>query len=140
MKQYDSPQWPIIPKRKRGRRSNTVLAPLRNQLSFDQLDHLRSIATTYTPDLHDAAAVEVLLVLLEVCYILELSPSRLNYIFGKRHLHTLLTWGDILPAMRRPAHVRRAWVWVSNRPRPRLYAINEEGCIQIDPPRSPQEE
>jgi hypothetical protein len=139
MEQYDSRNCPIFSFR-RQRRPNTMLAPQRNRLSHNQLELLRSIATTYTPDMRDAAAVEVLLVLLEVCNILDLSPSRLNFIFGKRNVHTLLTWGDILPPMRRPSDVRRAWVWLSNRPRPRLYPIDEEGCIQTDQSRKSREE
>jgi hypothetical protein len=88
------------------------------------------IASTYTPDLHDPAAVEVLLVLLEVCHILDLSEHRLHKIFGAQ-LHALQTWGDIVPPKQRPPQLRRAWVWVPNTYQPKLHPIAEDGAIHI---------
>ena len=101
-----------------------------NHLSQKQMKELQVIVGTYTPDLHDPAAVEVLLVLLEVCHILQLSEHRLGKIFGS-YLHALETWGDIVPPKRRPPQLRRAWVWVPNTYQPRLYPIGEDGTICI---------
>ena len=103
-----------------------------NHLSQKQAKELQVIAGTYTPDLHDPAAVEVLLVLLEVCHILQLSEYRLGKIFGS-HLHALETWGDIVPPKRRPPQLQRAWVWVPNTYQPRLYPIAADGTICIYP-------
>ena len=103
-----------------------------NHLSQNQAKELQVIAGTYTPDLHDPAAVEVLLVLLEVCHILQLSDYRLGKIFGS-HLHALATWGDIVPPKRRPPQLQRAWVWVPNTYQPRLYPIAADGTICIYP-------
>ena len=102
-------------------------------LSQKQVKELGMIAGTYMPDLHDPAAVEVLLVLLELCHILQLSDYRLAKIFGSR-LHDLETWGDIVPPKRRPPQLQRAWVWVPNTYQPRLYPIEADGTIQIYAP------
>jgi hypothetical protein len=101
-----------------------------NHLSRQQVKEVQLIVGTYTPDLHDPAAVEVLLVLLEVCHILQLSEQRLGTIFGS-YLHALETWGDIVPPKRRPPQLQRAWVWVPNTWQPRLYPIGEDGTICI---------
>ena len=53
-----------------------------NHLTQEQAGAFRTIVDTYIPDLHDPAAVEVLLVLLEVCHILEVSDYRMRKIFG----------------------------------------------------------
>ncbi len=102
-----------------------------NYLTPEQLAALRTIVHTYLPDLSDPAAVEVLLVLLEVCHILDLSDYRLRQIFGGRQLHALETWGDIVPPKQRPAELHRAWVWPSNTYQPQLYPIAEDGTIRI---------
>ena len=91
----ESPVRP--PKRKRAYRRHIEPAGTRGQLSRAQLEQLQAVAQTYTPDLHDAAAVEVLLVLLEVGHILELSEGQLDRIFGPRCLRVLNTWGDVIP-------------------------------------------
>jgi hypothetical protein len=101
--------------------------PQRNRLSNVQVDHLKAIAGTYTPDLHDPAAVEVLLVLLEVCRILDLSESRLEAIFSPRYLYALTTWGDVVPPKQRPARLQRAWVWLPNQYAPKLHPIGDDG-------------
>jgi hypothetical protein len=102
-----------------------------NYLSQQQVGDLRTIVDTYIPDLHDPAAVEVLLVLLEVCHILEVSDYRMRKIFGARQLHALETWGDIVPPKRRPPQLRRAWVWVPNTYQPKLHPIAEDGTIRV---------
>jgi hypothetical protein len=105
-----------------------------NYLSPDQARALRAIVDTYSPDLHDPAAVEVLLVLLAVCQILDVSDHRLRQIFGSRQLHALDTWGDIVPPKQRPGELRRAWVWLPNTAGPQLYPISADGAIQIYAP------
>ena len=105
--------------------------PLMNQLSREQEGYFRTIANTYIPDMVDPAAVEVLLVLLEVCHILDLIPTVLARIFGARVLAALETWGDLVPPRRRPGLVRRAWVWLPNQARPRLYPLADDGTIRV---------
>ncbi len=105
--------------------------PLMNQLSAEQVGHFRTIANTYIPDMYDPAAVEVLLVLLEVCHILDLIPTVVARIFGARVLAALETWGDLVPPRRRPGLVRRAWVWLPNQARPRLYPLADDGTIRV---------
>ena len=105
--------------------------PLMNQLSAEQVGHFRTIANTYIPDMYDPAAVEVLLVVLEICHILDLTPAVVEQIFGVRVLAALETWGDLVPPRRRPSLLRRAWVWLSNQPRPRLYPIGDDGTIRL---------
>lgn len=102
-----------------------------NYLSAEQFAALRTIVGTYLPDLSDPAAVEVLLVVLEVCHILDLSDYRLRQVFGSRQLHALETWGDIVPPKQRPSELHRAWVWPSNTYQPKLYPIAEDGTIRI---------
>ena len=107
-----------------------------NYLSPEQACDLHTIVNTYIPDLSDPAAVEVLLVLLEVCHILDISDYRMRQIFGARQLHALETWGDIVPPKQRPPALQRAWVWVPNTYQPKLYPIAEDGTIRIysEPP------
>ena len=102
-----------------------------NYLNQQQAGDLRAIVDTYIPDLHDPAAVEVLLVLLEVCHILEVSDYRLRKIFDARHLHVLETWGDIVRPKRRPHQLQRAWVWVPNTYQPKLHPIAEDSTIHV---------
>ena len=105
--------------------------PLMNQLSAEQVRLFRTIANTYIPDMYDPAAVEVLLVVLEICHILDLTPGIVARIFGARVLATLETWGDLVPPRRRPGLVRRAWVWLPNQTRPGLYPIDGDGTIHV---------
>ena len=105
--------------------------PLMNHLSAEQVGDLRAIANTYIPDMYDPAAVEVLLVLVEVCHVLDLIPTVLEQIFGVRVLAVLETWGDLVPPRRRPGLVRRAWVWLPNQARPKLYPIADDGTIHV---------
>ena len=105
--------------------------PLMNQLSAEQVRLFRTIANTYIPDMYDPAAVEVLLVLLEICHILDLTPAIVARIFGERVLAALETWGDLVPPRRRPDVVRRAWVWLPNQTRPGLYLVADDGTIRL---------
>ena len=105
--------------------------PLMNHLSAEQVGHFRTVANTFIPDMYDPAAVEVLLVVLEICHILDLTPGVVEQIFGTRVLAVLETWGDIVPPRRRPGLVRRAWVWLPNQARPRLYPIADDGTIRL---------
>jgi hypothetical protein len=102
-----------------------------NQLSVEQAGHFRTVVATYIPDMDDPAAVEVLLVLVEICHILDLLPSVMDQIFGTRLLRGLATWGDLIPPRRRPGIVRRAWVWLPNQPRPKLYCIENDDTIRL---------
>ena len=95
------------------------------------IGHFRTIANTYIPDMYDPAAVEVLLVVLEICHILDLTPTVVEQIFGVRVLVALETWGDLVPPRRRPGLVRRAWVWLPNQSRPGLYPIGADGTIRV---------
>jgi hypothetical protein len=104
--------------------------PLMNQLSAEQVGLFRTIANTYIPDMYDPAAVEVLLVLLEICHVLDLTPGIVARIFGARVLAALETWGDLVPPRQRPDVVRRAWVWLPNQARPGLYPI-DDGTIRL---------
>jgi hypothetical protein len=100
-----------------------------------QIEHLRMIINTLAHDLHDPATVEILLVLLEVFYTLDVSDYYLRKLYGARCLHALRTWGDIVPPKRRPPQLTRAWVWVPNRYQPKIYPIAEDGTLRIyDPP------
>ena len=105
--------------------------PLMNHLSAEQVGLFRAVANTYIPDMYDPAAVEVLLVLVEICHILDLIPTVLEQIFGVRVLAALETWGDLVPPRRRPGLVRRAWVWLPNQARPRLYPLADDGTIRV---------
>jgi hypothetical protein len=102
-----------------------------NHLTQEQAGAFRTIVDTYIPDLHDPAAVEVLLVLLEVCHILEVSDYRMRKIFGARQLHALATWGDIVPPKQRPPQLQRAWVWAPNTYQPKLYPIAADGTVRV---------
>jgi hypothetical protein len=95
----------------------------------DQIQRLRVIVATYAPDLGDPAAIEVLLVLLEVCRIFDPAEQTLSSIFWPRLLERLDNWGDCAPERRRPAQVQRVWVWLPNQQTPRLLPIGEDGMI-----------
>ena len=123
-----TPAHPARPKRAYRPRT----APAGAQVSGPQLQQLQAVAQTYTPDMDDAAAVEVLLVLLEVGHILELSEGQIDRIFGRRCRRVLDTWGDVLPPRARAAEVQRAWVWLPNRRGPALYPIGEDGAIRVE--------
>ena len=105
-----------------------------NYLSAEQVGLFRTVAVTFIPDMYDPAAVEVLLVLLEICHILDLTPAVVEQIFGVRVLAALETWGDLVPPRERPDPLRRAWVWLSNQPRPRLYPVAGDGTIRVREP------
>ena len=108
--------------------------PLMNQLSAEQVRLFRTIANTYIPDMYDPAAVEVLLVVLEICHILDLTPGSVARIFGARVLAALETWGDLVPPRRRPGVVRRAWVWLPNQARPGALPLEDDGTIHVREP------
>ena len=97
--------------------------PLMNVLSVGQKQQFKCLIDTYTPDLHDPAAVEVLLVLLEICRILDLLPHEVDRLFTSRVLKALASYGDTAPPKARPSPIQRAWVWLSNQPQPELHQI-----------------
>ena len=57
--------------------------PLMNQLSARQVAQFQSLAAIYRADLLDPAAWEALLLLLEICNILDLLPTVIERIFGE---------------------------------------------------------
>src|SRR4051794_963548 len=56
--------------------------PLMNQLSPGQVRQFQSLAAVYRADLLDPGAWEALLLLLEICNILDLLPGVVERIFG----------------------------------------------------------
>ena len=100
-----------------------------SELQQDQLSHISEIASTYSADTDDPTSLEVLLVLQEVCHILEISHYEMVSIFGKRTLHTLRTWGSDRPENGSPSKPRRVWIWCPNAPRPVRCKILDDGTI-----------
>ena len=100
-----------------------------SDLQQDQLSHISEIASTYSADTDDPTSLEVLLVLQEICHILEISHYEMVSIFGKRTLHTLRTWGSDHRDNGRPASPRRVWIWWPGSPRPALCKILDDGTI-----------
>ena len=107
--------------------------PLMNCLSMEQRRSLKAIVSTYTPDLHDPAAVEVLLILREVCYILDMLPHDMDRLFTRRVLAALDAWGDLITRPQRPQRLRRAWVWLPNQAGPQCFPVAPDGTIHIYP-------
>ena len=105
--------------------------PPSSRLTRDQIERLHPFAATYAPDLHDPAAVEVLLVLLEVCRLVEPAKEVQAAIFGLRLLEHLAAWGEAPPDKQRPPQVSRAWVWLPNEPSPQLHPIAGDGTIWV---------
>ncbi len=105
--------------------------PMMNQLSSPQAAQFRALAGVYRADLLDPAAWEALLILLEICNILDLLPSVKDKIFGQGMVERLETWSGEIPHRRRPGQVQRAWVWLPNEPEPHVYPIGEEGTIEL---------
>ena len=64
-----------------------------SDLHQEQLSHIADIVGTYSADPDDPTSLEVLLVLQEICHILEIPHYEMVSIFGKRTLHALRTWG-----------------------------------------------
>jgi hypothetical protein len=102
-------------------------------LTSDQIERLHKIVATYVPDLHDPAAVEVLLVLLEACRVVDPAAETLATIFSLRLLERLENWGDVAPGRQRPARLQRAWVWLPDQPMPQLLPIAGDGTIWVYP-------
>ena len=87
---------------------------LKNQLNAEQTAQFAAIVATYAPDLHDPAAVEVLLVLREVCTVLDFPQAELEQLFGARLLAALLdgrraSWTVSLIALWAPRTRDVAW-------------------------------
>ena len=106
-----------------------------NQLSARQVAQFQSLAGIYRGDLLDPGAWETLLLLLEICNILDLLPTVIERIFGEGIRARVETWiGEIHPRHTHPPAAgehHRAWVWLSNEPRPRLYPIDAAGIIWL---------
>ena len=109
--------------------------PLMNQLSERQVAQFQSLAGIYRADLLDPAAWEALLLLLEVCNILDLLPTVVERIFGDGIRARVETWsGEVHPRHTNPPapdDLHRAWVWLPHEPRPRLYPIDPAGIIWL---------
>ena len=100
-----------------------------SELRQEQLSHISEIVSTYSADPDDPTSLEVLLVLQEICHILEISHYEMVSIFGKRTLHTLRTWGKSQEAARGAGGPRRVWIWWPGSPRPALCKILDDGTI-----------
>ena len=105
--------------------------PLMNQLSPEQVGYFRTLVNTYIPDMYDGAAVEVLLVLVEVCHILDLLPTVMEEIFGPRCPPGPRHLGRPHPPTPPPRPRPPRWVWLPNQSRPQLYPIASDGTIQL---------
>lgn len=109
--------------------------PADSRLSSEQQRRIRGLVRTYTPDLHDPSAVEVLLIVLEICRILQFVPGDVEQVFGTALLEPLEQWNGIIvyPPGRqpRPQRVRRVWVWRPGRLNPQVYAVGTSGTIRI---------
>jgi hypothetical protein len=100
-----------------------------SELTQDQLSHISEIVSTYSSDTDDPTSLEVLLVLQEVCHILEISHYEMVSIFGKRTLHTLRTWGNDHRENGSTASPRRVWIWWPGSPRPALCKLLDDGTV-----------
>jgi hypothetical protein len=96
-----------------------------------QVEHFHAVAQTYVPDLDQPAAVEVLLVLVEVCHILDLPPVTMEQIFGANVLEALHTWADYIPTRRPHPGAQRAWVWMPGATRPLQARIGNDGAVRV---------
>jgi hypothetical protein len=92
---------------------------------------LRAVVQTYVPDMDKAAAVEVLLVVLEVCHIFDVVPSVVEKVFGANVLECLETWGNFIPVREPSAGTHRAWVWVPGATRPLQARIDADGTVRV---------
>jgi hypothetical protein len=107
--------------------------PLMNQLSAHQVAQFQSLAAVYRAALLDPGTWEALLLLLEICKILDLLPTVVERIFGEGVRARVETWsGEIHP--RRPpppaaGAIRRVWIWWPNAPGPVLCKILDDGTI-----------
>jgi len=132
--------------------------PLMNCLSVGQKREIQRLVAAYSPDVHgpgcdpscdpahdpghdpaldpvpshDPAAVEVLLILLEVCHILDLLPGEIDHLFTPRVVKTLETWEGAVVGARRPRQVGRAWVWLPNQARPQVRRIEAGGVLRME--------
>lgn len=109
--------------------------PLMNHLSMGQKQQFQRIIAAYRPDLHDPApdpaAVEVLLILLEICHILDLLPNEIDHLFTPPVCKALETWEGAVVGVRRPPQNGRVWVWLPTQPRPQVRRIEANGVLRI---------
>jgi hypothetical protein len=108
-----------------------------NTLSAAQKRQFAALIAAYRSDLAgpaDPAAVEVLLILLEVCRILELLPADIEQLFTAGVLRRLRTWNGVIVHARSPqpppGPVRRLWVWRPGGGDPQLYAVAPNRTIR----------
>ncbi len=98
-----------------------------NTLSSDQQRQFGALVASYHPDPDDPAAVEVLMILLEVCHILDLLPAVIEQLFTAAVLRRLRTWNGLVVYApgRQPSlpQSRRLWVWRPGGGDPQLYTV-----------------
>ncbi len=90
-----------------------------SDLHQEQLSHIADIVGTYSADPDDPTPLEVLLVLQEICHILEIPHYEMVSIFSKRTLHALRTWGKPTAATPGPHRPAPRLDLVAHRPAPR---------------------
>jgi hypothetical protein len=114
-------------------------------ISDEQYAQLRAIARAYAPDLPDPTAAEVMLMLYEVCQVLQMETGEIINLFGRRVFGFLCHWGDrpVAPAppftagqfvprlphgdaAQRPA---RVWVWPATAVEPRFGLLKDESAV-----------
>lgn len=116
-----------------------------NTISDEQYNQLRAIARAYAPDLPDPIAAEVLLMLYEVCQVLQIDDKEIIRLFGRRVFGFLCHWGErplapappftagqyAPPPAQGPAAARpaRVWVWPQDAAGPRFGLLNDESGI-----------
>ena len=126
------------------RRTRNKRHALMNCLSVGQKREMQRLVAAYSPDVQgpahdpahypacDPAAVEVLLILLEVCHILDLLPSEIDHLFTPRVVKTLERWESAVVGARRPRGTGRAWVWLPNQARPQVRRIEAGGVLRVE--------
>ena len=110
--------------------------PLMNHLSVGQKQQLGRIIAAYRPDLHapapDPAAVEVLLILLEVCHILDLLPNEIDHLFTPPLCKALERWEGVVVGAPHSPGAGRVWVWLPDQPRPQVRRIEAGGLVRVE--------
>lgn len=109
--------------------------PQMNTLSRAQKEQFQALVRTYTPDLHDAVVVEVLLVLIEVCRILDLLPSDIEQLFSPSVLQRVRCWNGVivqpLGRQTQQGQLQRVWVWRPEWGEPQVLPVAPSGTIRL---------
>lgn len=75
-------RWPVSPLTTQTQRKES------DMISDEQLERLRNLARLYSEELPDDGTIDALVLLYDVCEILDLSAEKLAYVFGP----AVLTW------------------------------------------------